>query len=81
MKRNMQLCRPRSIRILLYNTLDTICWQAKLSHNDEIFDTTYALAALLRGTMSNRDPFVTVEQEIEYVTLISGFRNRGIVTR
>lgn len=51
----------------LYNTLDTICWQAKLSHNDEIFDTTYALAALLRGTMSNRDPFVTVEQEIEYV--------------
>ena len=51
----------------LYNTLDTICWQAKLSNNDAIFDTTYALASLLRGTMSNRDLFVTVRQEIEYV--------------
>lgn len=51
----------------LYNTLDTICWQAKLNHNDEIFDTTYALASLLRGTMGTKSPFIPVSQEIQYI--------------
>ncbi len=51
----------------LYNTLDTICWQAKLAGNDTIFDTTYSLASLLRASMSNPDPYVTVSQELAYI--------------
>ena len=51
----------------LYNTLDTICWQAKLKNNEDIFETTYSLSRLLRASMSNKDPFVTVKQELDYV--------------
>lgn len=51
----------------LYNTLDTICWQAKLAHNDEIFETTYSLASLLRASMSNPNPLVTVKEELSYI--------------
>ena len=47
----------------LYNTLDTICWQAKLAQNEEIFETTYSLASLLRASMSNPNPYVTVKEE------------------
>ena len=51
----------------LYNTLDTICWQAKLAGNDAIFDTTYSLASLLRASMGNTDPYITVSQELSYI--------------
>ena len=51
----------------LYNTLDTICWQAKLKNNEDIFETTYSLSRLLRASMGNKDPFVTVKQELDYV--------------
>lgn len=51
----------------LYNTLDTICWQAKLRNNEEIFRTTYSLASLLRATVGNRQPFISVQEEISYV--------------
>lgn len=51
----------------LYNTLDTICWQAKLSHNEEIFQTTFSLASLLRASVGNKKLFVTLEEEISYV--------------
>lgn len=51
----------------LYNTLDTICWQAKLNGQDEIFDSTYSLASLLRASMSGKSLFVTVREELAYV--------------
>lgn len=51
----------------LYNTLDTICWQAKLAQNEEIFETTYSLASLLRASMSNPNPYVTVKEELTYI--------------
>lgn len=51
----------------LYNTLDTICCQAKLAGCDDVFDTTYALASLLLATMNNPDPNVTVGEEIQYI--------------
>ena len=52
----------------LYNTLDTICWQAKLGHNEDIFQTTFALAALLRASVGNKKLFVTIEEELSYVS-------------
>lgn len=51
----------------LYNTLDTICWQAKLQNNEDIFRTTYSLASLLRASVGNQAPFVTVKEEISYI--------------
>lgn len=51
----------------LYNTLDTICWQAKLQNNEEIFQTTYSLASLLRASVGNKESFVTVKEEISYI--------------
>lgn len=51
----------------LYNTLDTICWQAKLRNNEDIFQTTLALANLLRVSVGNKKVFVTFAEEIQYV--------------
>jgi len=51
----------------LYNTLDTICCQAKLAGNEEIFDTTYALASLLRAAMNNPNPYIPVKEELQYI--------------
>lgn len=51
----------------LYNTLDTICCQAKLAGNNEIFETTYALASLLRAAMSNPNPYIPVKEELQYI--------------
>lgn len=41
--------------------------QAKLAGNDAIFDTTYSLASLLRASMGNTDPYITVSQELSYI--------------
>jgi two-component system sensor histidine kinase YesM len=51
----------------LYNTLDAICWQAKLYHCDEISRTVIALANLLRVSVDNRDSFITIQAEINYI--------------
>lgn len=67
----------------LYNTLDTICWQAKLGHNEEIFQTTFSLAALLRASVGNKKLFVTLEEELSYVgdyILIQKARYRDRIT-
>lgn len=51
----------------LYNTLDTICWQAKLSGNEDIYQTTFSLASLLRASVGNQRLFVALEEELSYV--------------
>lgn len=51
----------------LYNTLDTICWQAKLSGNEDIFQTSFSLAALLRASVGSKKLYVTLEEELSYV--------------
>lgn len=51
----------------LYNTLDTICWQAKFSGNEEIFQTAFSLAALLRASVGNKKVYVTIEEELSNV--------------
>ena len=58
----------------LYNTLDTICWQAKLAGNDAIFDTTYSLASLLRASMGNTDPYITVSRNCLISVIIYRYR-------
>lgn len=51
----------------LYNTLDTICWQAKLQNNEEIFRTTYSLASLFRASVGSKRAFIPVKEEISYI--------------
>lgn len=51
----------------LYNTLDTICWQAKLQHNEEIFQTAYSLASLFRASVGSKKAFIPVKEEISYI--------------
>lgn len=51
----------------LYNTLDTICWQAKFSRNEGIFQTAFSLATLLRASVGNKKLYVTIEEELSNV--------------
>jgi Predicted signal transduction protein with a C-terminal ATPase domain len=48
----------------LYNTLDSINWMAKLSHENNISLMVESLGSLLRSTISNKDYIITLGQEI-----------------
>ena len=51
----------------IYNTLDSINWLAKMSHQDKISTTTQALARLLRGAMDTDNAESTLEKELSLV--------------
>lgn len=48
----------------LYNTLDSINWLAQLSDHGEIVTMVQSLGTLLRASLDNRTPAVTLEQEL-----------------
>lgn len=50
----------------LYNTLDTIKWDAKIHHNPEIPVLAENLAIILRRSISS-EPFITLAQELETI--------------
>jgi Predicted signal transduction protein with a C-terminal ATPase domain len=49
----------------LYNTLDSINWMAKLSHENNISLMVESLGNLLRSTISNKEYIISLGQEIE----------------
>lgn len=51
----------------LYNTLQTIDWRAKALHSVEISRMVEALSQILQVTLSNKKPFLTVEEELDLV--------------
>ena len=52
----------------LYNTLNTICWEAEKKGDKEIADMVYSLSQVFRLSLNDgRDTF-TLEQEVELVT-------------
>ncbi|MFF2910952.1 sensor histidine kinase [Paenibacillus sp. NPDC057934] len=52
----------------LYNTLNTICWEAEKKGDKEIADMVYSLSQVFRLSLNDgRDTF-TLEQEMELVT-------------
>ena len=53
---------------LLYNTLDSLYWQAEESGNDEIAENIYALSQLFRMILNKGESEVKVSQEIELVS-------------
>jgi two-component system sensor histidine kinase YesM len=51
----------------LYNTLESINWSAKLSGMHDISTMVGSLGALLRSTISHKNPLVTIKEEMEMV--------------
>ena len=65
---NLPHCRRRSIRIFLYNTLDSLYWQAMEYDNEEIAESILALSQLFRLVLNQGRREVTVAQEMELVS-------------
>ena len=52
----------------LYNTLDTILWQAEAGHSDEVIHITQALSDFFRISLSSGADWIPVSQEIKHLT-------------
>lgn len=48
----------------LYNTLETINWRAKALKDQQISSMVESLGTLLRATLSNKKPLVSLDYEI-----------------
>ena len=65
------------INPLLYNTLESVNWLAKMNKQTQISDMVQALAFLLRNSVSLKEPILTLGEELEIVrnyVLIQKFR-------
>ena len=51
----------------LYNTLDTIVWQAQSGKNEEVVAMTKSLSDFFRNSLSSGEDWVTVEQELRHL--------------
>lgn len=51
----------------LYNTLETIKWNARFSGNQEIEDIVTELGYLLHETMNQSETLISVERELEFI--------------
>ena len=51
----------------LYNTLDTIVWQAQSGKNEEVVALTKSLSDFFRSSLSSGEDWVTVEQELKHL--------------
>ncbi len=51
----------------LYNTLDTIVWQAQSGKNEEVVEMTKSLSDFFRSSLSSGQDWVTVEQELRHL--------------
>ncbi len=51
----------------LYNTLDTIVWQAQSGKNEEVVALTKSLSDFFRSSLSSGEDWVTVEQELRHL--------------
>lgn len=64
----------------LYNSIDSIQHVAHMRHEEEIEQVALALSELLRSVLSNRNEFITLWEEREYIenyTTIERFKYRG----
>lgn len=53
----------------LYNTLDTINWQAAAGDNERVMETVRTLSSFYRITLSGTDTLVTLRTELQHVSL------------
>jgi len=59
----------------LYNSLDMINWQAKSGNTAEVTNAIQALSKFYKLTLSKKDSIVTVEKEIEHISLYVQLQN------
>ena len=51
----------------LYNTLDSILWQARVGNNESVVETVDALASFFRTTLSKGSGWIQVREEIRMI--------------
>lgn len=49
----------------LYNTLDSIYWMAEVNGQKEVATMTKSLSALLRNSLTHRDPLITIKEQLD----------------
>jgi len=67
----------------LYNVLETIKMQAVLADQDEIVESINVLGKMMRYCLRWRNPWVTIQQEVEYICLyvsILNMRNDYVIS-
>lgn len=62
----------------LYNTLDSIKWQAKLNGVESIAKMITELSTMLKASMDHRHPLVKVSQELELVNSFVYIQNQRL---
>lgn len=63
----LQALRSQISPHFLYNTLETINWRAKAVGNSQISQIVESLGNLLRASLSNQQPLVTLSYELDLV--------------
>ena len=53
----------------LYNTMDTIAWNIRLNENEKAVNAIMALTKFFRASLRKGNDIITIEQELEQVTL------------
>lgn len=59
----------------LYNTMEMISWLAAAGENEKITDAVSKLSRFYRLTLSKKDSFVKIEDELEHVSLYMEIQN------
>ena len=67
----------------LYNTLDTIIWQAEAGHSDRVISLTRSMSDFFRISLSSGEDWIPVSQELKHLAgylSIQQMRYRDILT-
>ena len=67
----------------LYNTLDTIIWQAEAGHSDKVISLTRSMSDFFRISLSSGEDWIPVSQEVKHLAgylSIQQMRYRDILT-
>lgn len=67
----------------LYNTLDTIIWQAEAGHSDRVISLTRSMSDFFRISLSSGEDWIPVRQEVKHLAgylSIQQMRYRDILT-
>lgn len=59
----------------LYNTLETIRWLAEFKETENISTVAVSLAKLMKGAISNKREYISIEEELEYINAYLEIQN------
>ena len=82
-KASLDLLQAQVNPHFLYNTLDTIMWNANAGDKQKVIETVDALASFYRTTLSSGESWVTVSEELRMIQnylFIQKTRYQGIIT-